>query len=103
MREVIDRKVYDTETAEFLAKYDNGLSRSDFRALSESLFKTKKGAYFLAGTGGALTRYAEKCGNMTSGSSMITPLTNEEALEWCEQCADISIIEKEFNDALEEA
>jgi hypothetical protein len=95
--------VYDTKTAELLAEYDNELSRSDFRNLSESLYKTKNGAYFLAGEGGAHTKYAEACGNYTSGSSKITPLTKEEALEWCEQYAKTSVIEKEFSDVLEEA
>lgn len=103
MKQVINRKVYDTETAECLATYDNGLSRSDFRCLSESLYKTKKGAYFLAGEGGPKTRYAEACGNMTSGSSKIIPLTRDEAIEWCEQYRMTSVLKKEFADALEDA
>lgn len=103
MRKVIDKKVYDTKTAELLAEYDNGLSTSDFRNLSESLYKTKKGAYFLEGEGGARTKYAKADGDYISGSSKITPLTKEEALGWCEQYAKTSVIEKEFNDLLEEA
>ena len=43
MKQSIDGKVYNTETAKKLAHYWNGLGASDFGNLSEDLYITKKG------------------------------------------------------------
>ena len=44
----------------------------------ESLFKTKKGAFFLYGKGGSESKYKEEA---------ITPLTKEQAEQWKKQNA----------------
>jgi hypothetical protein len=103
MRQVIDKKVYNTETAECLAEYDNGLSGRDFHSLSESLYKTKKGTFFLYGVGGPMTEYAVHHGNETSGSSKITPMTREEAIAWAELRKQTQLFDNEFADAVTEA
>ena len=58
MRKIIDKKVYDIETGKFIVGYHNGLSRGDLRFLSEDLYVTKKGQYFLHAAGGAHTIYS---------------------------------------------
>ena len=63
MRMVINKRVYDTETARFIVGYHNGLSRGNFKFLSEDLYVTKKGQYFIHATGGPLTIYSESSGN----------------------------------------
>ena len=88
MRQVIDGKVYNTETATMIGQYSNGLGRSDFHYEWENLYVTKKGRFFLDGEGGAMTKYSEPCGNMTGGGASIIALTKEEALMWCEQHLD---------------
>jgi hypothetical protein len=103
MKQVINKKVYNTETAECLAEYDNGLSGGDFHSLSESLYKTKKGAYFMHGVGGPMTEYAVRNGNNTSGSSKITPMIREEAIEWAESRKQTHLFDTEFADAITEA
>lgn len=85
MKKIIDGKIYNTETAEEIGSFHNALSHSDFRHLEESLYKTKKGAYFVHGYGGAMTRWAESNGDCQYGSSGIEVLTTQEAREWCEQ------------------
>ena len=62
MKKVINGKLYDTATAEQLAEDWNGLSDSDFKCCTETLYKTPKGNYFLHGEGGALTEWAEHNG-----------------------------------------
>lgn len=86
MRQVIDRTVYNTDTATEIAEYWNGLPSNDFGSVAETLYKTAKGNYFLYGRGGPMTEYGESCGNnsWTSGSKII-PLSRESALEWCER------------------
>ncbi len=51
MKRIINGLRYDTETATKLADWDNGIYGNDFKACEESLYKTKNGAYFIAGQG----------------------------------------------------
>ena len=103
MKKIINGKTYNTETAEEVGHYWNGLGTGDFRNISEKLYQTTKGAWFLAGEGGPMTKYARPCGNMTGGGSNIFPLTKAEALEWLESYGETDAIEKHFADIIEEA
>lgn len=86
MKQIINGKTYNTETATLLGEYWNGCSRSDFGFLSEDLYRTQKGAYFIAGEGGAMTKYCRSCGNNSfCGGERITPITEAEAKEWMEE------------------
>jgi hypothetical protein len=103
LKKVIGRKVYDTETAELLGHWDNDYPKGDMKYVVEKLYKTKKGAYFLYGSGGPMTQYAVPCGsNTTSGSSEITPMTKEEAANWAEKHCN-KLFDTEFSDQVEEA
>jgi len=103
MKKVIGGKMYNTETAEELFSFDNGLGGGDFRAMEETLYVTKKGTYFLAGSGGPMSKYSEPCGNMTSGGSGFSVLTKFEALEWLESHDAIGVIEAFFAEDIEDA
>jgi len=98
MKKIIDGKSYNTDTATRIGHWWNGLSRSDFRYLEEELFLTKKGAWFIAGYGGAMTGWGESCdGNARCGGDGIKVLTEIEARQWCEtHDIDADIIEKHF-------
>ena len=89
MKKVIGGKLYDTRTADLIADCGGGNGRSDFRWFNEGLYKTKKGAFFLCGEGGPMTRWASSCsdGSRSSGEG-ITPLEPWEARSWCEH-ADV--------------
>jgi hypothetical protein len=82
---------------------NNGLSDSDFDYCVEALYKTKKGAYFLAGEGGAKTRYVQICGNAGCEGHGIFVLTEAEALSWLEDHNGTAEIVKYFKDNIEEA
>jgi|APHM01.1.fsa_nt_gi hypothetical protein len=87
MKQVIDGLLYDTEAddVEFIAADING-HRGDFGFLKETLYKTASGNYFIHGEGGARTKYSVSHGNGTkSGGSEIRPLSEREALTWCEE------------------
>jgi len=84
MKKVIDGKLYNTETAQNLGYWWNGLSTNDFGYLREALYQTKSGKYFLHGIGGARTGYAESYGSLLHGSEAIIPLSTEEAQDFAE-------------------
>ena len=103
MKKVIDGKMYNTDTAECLHSWDNGCYGNDFNACEESLHKTKKGNYFIAGSGGPMSRYAVSCGtNTTSGSWDIRVISKAEAISWLESHNGTEAIEKYFADEIEE-
>lgn len=88
MKKIIHGKKYDTETARKLAGYWNGLSSTDFRCMSEILYRKRNGEYFLYGKGGALTKYGERIGNSRCEGENIVPLTEDEAKAWVEEYAN---------------
>ena len=85
MKRIINGKMYNTETATEIVHYNNGLPYSDFNYFEESLYKKKTGEFFLAGSGGAMTKYAR---HGTDGTSFegeaIFPLTEAQAKNWAE-------------------
>lgn len=86
MKKIIDGKTYNTETATLIANWDNGCYGNDFNACEESLYVSPKGTYFLAGEGGALSKYAQSVGsNGRCGGEGMEVLSKAEALKWCEE------------------
>ena len=84
MKKVIDGKTYNTETATEIGNYSY-LYNGDFHYIDETLYVTGKGTFFLAGEGGAASKYSTDLGNNSSGSGYgMEVLTTGEALQWCE-------------------
>lgn len=103
MKKVVDGKRYNTETAEVVAEYYNGLGCGDFRRVDEALYRTNKGSFFLAGEGGPMTKYSRAVGDMTGGGEDIIPMSGEEALSWLESKNETEAIEKYFRETIEDA
>ena len=74
MRRIINGKMYNTETAECLAYWDNRLPRNDFNYLGQELYRKKTGELFFAFYAGALAGDFER----------IKKTTAEQAKEWLE-------------------
>lgn len=96
MRKVINGRTYNTETSKCIGQWSNGRYTNDFNYCSEDLFKNTKGAYFLVGEGGPLSKYAVSYGNETSGSKELIPMTAEEAQAWAEEKLTGEEVEAEF-------
>jgi hypothetical protein len=103
MVSIIDGKRYNTETAREVASASSGGSTSDFRFFSEDLYLTPKGTWFIAGAGGAASKYRERIGDMWGWGSKITPLTPAEAREWLEAHDEVDALEEHFRDQIEDA
>lgn len=104
MKKIINGRMYNTETAEEIATWSNSYYPSDFHYCQETLYKTKKGAYFLYGKGGAMSQYSVPVGNNgRGGGSEIRVLTADQAFDWMEENGLTEAAEKEFPDRIEEA
>ena len=104
MKKVINGKRYDTETATKVAD-DSYSNYGDLGYWSEELYRTKKGNWFIAGEGGAMSRYARSVGqNEVGGGSAIIPITRGYALTWLEaHTEDSEAYEEYFTDIVIEA
>lgn len=110
MKAIINGKRYDTEKAILIGETNNigpNVSRNDFRFWEAGLYVTpRSGAYFLAGRGGPMSRFAVSQGNASwSGGSGIHPMTKAEAFEWAqhELAHKPEVIEKHFGDMIADA
>ena len=102
MKKIINGRLYNTETAEKIAEWNNGIYGNDFRSCEETLYKKKTGEYFIYGSGGALSKYSVPCGNNgSSGASDITPVTKEQAKIWLETKGDTETYIHEFGEVPE--
>jgi len=103
VKAVIDKKVYNTKTATEIAEDYNTPDQGNFHYCSETLYRTKKGAYFLFGEGGALSKYAEHFPGGSSGGSEIIPFSDDEAAEWLAEHGFTEKLLECFPDYAEEA
>jgi len=106
MKQIIDGKTYNTETATVVGtvRSKGVLSYDDFRRYLATLYKTPKGRFFVFGEGGPMTIFARPCGNGTIGGSGFVALEPEEALELAESAGiDADTIAEHFGDLIEDA
>ena len=85
MKKIINKKLYDTETAKELAAWSNDYYPNDFHYAEETLYRKRTGEYFMYGEGGGLSRYAEHTPSGWTWGEQIIPLTYDEAREWAEK------------------
>ncbi len=96
MKQIINGKTYNTETAERLAS-DSYLYESDFRHWCEALYRKKTGEFFLSGSGGPMSHYSVSLGNNSwGGGSAITPLSEQQAKNWMEKHGSVNQYENVF-------
>lgn len=105
MRKIINGKRYNTETAtEICDCSPSGYYYGDFRYEDTKLYRTKRGNWFLAGNGGALSRWSRPMGqNGSVGGSGIEPLDTDEARSYLEKYGESEDIEKYFGAVIEDA
>jgi len=104
MKAIIHGKRFDTDKADLIGTYSNGHNYTDFQYWTASLYRTKRSRqYFLAGEGGAMSRYGKSSGNNMGWGERIDPMTKEQALEWAEQYLTAEEIESGFGEEIEDA
>ena len=108
MIRVIDGFRYNTATAEPIFTWTNGHFVDDFKFRQKRLYLTKKGAWFIWHSGGALTDMAISVGNNgTCGSDDIEPIGDDDAYGFLQAHSDdkeaLEAIDKYFADRVEDA
>jgi hypothetical protein len=83
IKTTIDDQTYDTDRADVIAQWSNGLPEANFTQAAETLYQDREsGNYFLLGEDGPTTRWSTSHGNMRSRGRKIVALRPDEALEW---------------------
>lgn len=105
MRRAIDGRAYNTETATLICDTGNDESVTDFRCEQSNLYVTKKGAHFISGNGGPLSRFSVPDGNGQRGGASVIPLSREQAFAEIQRCAghNTDLITEFFGDMVTEA
>ena len=103
MVKIINRKVYDTNTADLLHEWTNHYFRDDLNFCSESLYRTAKGALFIYGEGGAKSKYAVNVGNSRTSGEDLYVVSEEEAVDWLEKRDGTDALQKYFSEKIVEA
>ena len=86
MKRIINGKLYDTDTATLMVTWSNDLRRSDHGHVTEHLYHTPRGNWFLHGKGGPATDWAETVnGNGRIAASGLRALTPAEVIDWAER------------------
>jgi hypothetical protein len=97
MKKVIDGRIYDTKTATRICTLPcDTYNRNDFGWHNTTLYRSPKGAYFLAGEGGPMSMWAE---SLEGGRSRIEGsgmrVIDEVEARICAEEADLSPSEME--------
>jgi len=88
MKRVIDGFRYDTEKAQEMLRVSEG-NAGDFSACEYGIFRTPRGHWFIAGSGGPMTRFAQPVsGNSWQGGEKIIPLAPVALLDLIETIQD---------------
>lgn len=66
MKSIINAHIYNTDTAEVVCDISYGWSGTDLNWHESTLYRTKKGAFFLVGKGGPRSMWAEGHGTTSS-------------------------------------
>ena len=85
MKKIIRGRQYDTEKAKLIGSWDNGRGYNDLDYVTESLYQKRTSECFIAGSGGAASKYAQIDGNAMAAGSRIVPLNFDQARAWAEE------------------
>ncbi len=102
MKKIINGRMYNTDTANLLARWDNGYMYSDFKYTEESRYQKKTGELFLYGYGGGMSKYAVSFGDRKGGSETIIPVPYDKAKEWATDHLDADAYESIFGEVSED-
>lgn len=96
MKQIINGRLYNTETAKYIASAGYG-SPGDFSHWEEDLYQKRTGEYFIWGVGGPMSKYSREVDqNTQSGGSEIVPITEEYARKWGEKYMDVDEYIEQF-------
>lgn len=103
MIKIIDGKRYNTDTAEEILAWTNG-KFGNFEYREKTLYRTKKGNWFIYHYGGPMTDMAISAEfNSWSGSEDIEAISEKEVLKFLEEYNGYEALEKFFPNEISKA
>jgi len=104
MRAIIDGLRYDTDTAEAVHVWTNGLPRGDLRFRAKTLYRTPKGRWFIHHEGGPMTDLAQRVSDSTiTGGEKIEPVSEDDAFRFLTTHGGEDAAERYFPDRVQDA
>nr|WP_051700123.1 hypothetical protein [Limosilactobacillus reuteri] len=82
MEEIINGRMYDTETAQRKGTWANTWNDNDYSQVIETLYQKKNGEYFLECIAGPSSIYKIYSGGKTWGQIFLKPIFHIDAVEW---------------------
>ncbi len=82
MTKVSNGKTYRSHTAQLIVTLPSAFPPTNNRWHDTRLYRTQRGAYFLAGEGGSQSRWAKRTTNGLIPGTGIEPLSKDEALAY---------------------
>jgi hypothetical protein len=93
---IIDGLRYSTETATEICTFESGELHGDFHYEETTLYQTPRGRFFLAGYGGALTRWSRPvCDGQADGEGLV-PVSARDARSFAEMHAEEDAVARFF-------
>lgn len=92
---------YDTTTATEICVHESGEFQGDFDFEITGLYRTPRGRFFLAGHGGARSRWSRPVQRSCTGGEGLMPIGHRVARDFAEQNADDATVAEYF--AVEDA
>jgi len=97
MKKIIDGKIYNTDTAALIGELECTYNHGDFHYHDTALYRSPRGAYFLAGDGNAYSMWGHAVGdNGRGGGSGLCIINKSDARYYAEQ---MDLSEEEMLDA----
>lgn len=97
MKQIIEKILYNTKTAQLIASWDNQYSLNNSNAKFEKLFLSPEGYYFIFKSSIPDTSYFLKLHNKISVNSKFIPISEEKTIRWLYDKGFFSIIMKFFS------
>lgn len=82
MKQIINGKLYNTDTAKKIGEFESDYPKDSFRFFSETLYQKQNGEYFLFGQGQAESKYGKKTPQGKISWAKIKPLSYEQSYQW---------------------
>lgn len=96
MKLTISGNTYDSETAHFILEVSNSYPSNSYHYISESLFRTEEGQFFICGHYCPLLDCSDNFGNSTTGGYGLHLLSDADALLFLQIYSCLDVIETYF-------
>lgn len=100
MKNIINGKTYNSETAVQIACISNNFNTNDHNYSEETLYRTANGQFFIIGSGGPNSRFSRTFGNSRSSGELMYLRSDKEALLFLQDNNCFHEIENLFPDSI---